>query len=257
MRQTIIASLLVIVAYMLAVADEPKDKSSSAGEEYRALLEEYREVRRPREFAGKFLDLAAKYPRDVIALEALTWVLTNDPAGPAAARAVDVVLKDHLGSGRLADLCARLGQTQSLAAERLLRGVLEKSPDREVRGAAHLHLSALLAHQAAMLSSQPDQRKRLEQFHGPQYVKHLAELDPEKLSAQREKLLEAVLKSYADVKLARGTAGEAAEKELFDIRHLSIGRTAPEIEGRDLDGVKFKLSDYRGKVVMLNFWGDW
>ena len=23
------------------------------------------------------------------------------------------------------------------------------------------------------------------------------------------------------------------------------------------DGVKFKLSDYRGKVVVLDFWGDW
>jgi len=35
------------------------------------------------------------------------------------------------------------------------------------------------------------------------------------------------------------------------------GALAPEIEGQDLDGVPFKLSDYRGKVVMLDFWGDW
>ena len=33
--------------------------------------------------------------------------------------------------------------------------------------------------------------------------------------------------------------------------------SAPEIEGNDLDGVAFKLSDYRGKVVVLDFWGDW
>jgi peroxiredoxin len=32
---------------------------------------------------------------------------------------------------------------------------------------------------------------------------------------------------------------------------------APDIESEDLDGVKFKLSDYRGKVVVLDFWGDW
>ncbi len=37
----------------------------------------------------------------------------------------------------------------------------------------------------------------------------------------------------------------------------TIGEMAPEIEGVDLDGVKFKLSDYRGKVVMLDFYGDW
>ena len=37
----------------------------------------------------------------------------------------------------------------------------------------------------------------------------------------------------------------------------AIGELAPEIEGMDLDGVAFKLSDYRGKVVMLDFYGDW
>ena len=36
-----------------------------------------------------------------------------------------------------------------------------------------------------------------------------------------------------------------------------IGTEAPEIVGVDLDGVEFKLSDYRGKVVMLDFYGDW
>jgi predicted Zn finger-like uncharacterized protein len=38
---------------------------------------------------------------------------------------------------------------------------------------------------------------------------------------------------------------------------LNIGDTAPEIDGDDIDGKDFKLSDYRGKVVMLDFWGHW
>ena len=38
---------------------------------------------------------------------------------------------------------------------------------------------------------------------------------------------------------------------------LAIGREAPEIEGNDIDGVPFKLSDYRGKIVVLDFWGNW
>ena len=37
----------------------------------------------------------------------------------------------------------------------------------------------------------------------------------------------------------------------------SIGAPAPEIAAKDLDGVAFKLSDYRGKVVLLDFWGHW
>ena len=36
-----------------------------------------------------------------------------------------------------------------------------------------------------------------------------------------------------------------------------VGMMAPDIEGPDTDGVDFKLSDYRGKVVMLDFWGNW
>ena len=37
----------------------------------------------------------------------------------------------------------------------------------------------------------------------------------------------------------------------------TVGEEAPEIVGVDLDGVEFKLSDYRGKVVMLSFYGNW
>jgi hypothetical protein len=36
-----------------------------------------------------------------------------------------------------------------------------------------------------------------------------------------------------------------------------VGVSAPEIEANDLDGKRFKLSDYRGKVVLLDFWGNW
>jgi peroxiredoxin len=36
-----------------------------------------------------------------------------------------------------------------------------------------------------------------------------------------------------------------------------VGEAAPEIEGKDLDGKPMKLSDFRGKVVVLDFWGDW
>ena len=34
----------------------------------------------------------------------------------------------------------------------------------------------------------------------------------------------------------------------------AVGKPAPEITGTDLDGRPFKLSDYRGKVVLLDFW---
>lgn len=36
-----------------------------------------------------------------------------------------------------------------------------------------------------------------------------------------------------------------------------VGTVAPNFTGADQHGVKFKLSDYRGKVVVVDFWGDW
>ncbi len=50
---------------------------------------------------------------------------------------------------------------------------------------------------------------------------------------------------------------DRAESEVFELRRLGVGKVAPEIEGEDLNGRKRKLSDYRGKVVVLNFWGVW
>ena len=43
----------------------------------------------------------------------------------------------------------------------------------------------------------------------------------------------------------------------YKVTHLVVGCEAPEIEGFDQDGKKFRLSDYRGKVVLLPFWGIW
>jgi peroxiredoxin len=36
----------------------------------------------------------------------------------------------------------------------------------------------------------------------------------------------------------------------------AVGSPAPETEGVDADGQHFSLNDYRGKVVMLSYWGS-
>ena len=59
------------------------------------------------------------------------------------------------------------------------------------------------------------------------------------------------------VEYRRKRLGEAATSALFELKNLSIGKVAPDIVGEDLDGTPMKLSDYRGKVVVLDFWGDW
>ena len=66
--------------------------------------------------------------------------------------------------------------------------------------------------------------------------------------------LEKMLESYVE---NNESLIEEAKKRLFVMQNISIGKVAPEIVGSDLDGQEFKLSDYRGKVVLIDFWGDW
>src|SRR5262249_52107104 len=98
--------------------------------------------------------------------------------------------------------------------------------------------------------------------------------DAEKLNKEAQSLFEQAAEKYAGVKVAgERTVADMAKAELPrpaaakaepagpgddpEARSLVLGQTAPEIEGEDLDGKKFKLSDYRGKVVVLDFWGNW
>ncbi len=53
------------------------------------------------------------------------------------------------------------------------------------------------------------------------------------------------------------TLASVAEGHLDEMHNLVPGKPAPEIDGVTLDGRPLKLSDHRGKVVVLVFWGSW
>lgn len=100
----------------------------------------------------------------------------------------------------------------------------------------------------------------------PDYISYFRTADPAALLAEREALLERVVSEFGDVpfvpKWAKvkpdgRTLGDSARATLYAIRSLAVGKVAPEIEGEDIDGKPMKLSDYRGKVVVLCFWGTW
>ncbi len=65
-------------------------------------------------------------------------------------------------------------------------------------------------------------------------------------------LLDTLIEKYPNTR-----AASQATKTIYEIVHLSVGSVAPDFEAEDENGVKFKLSDYRGKVVMVDFWGFW
>jgi len=69
-----------------------------------------------------------------------------------------------------------------------------------------------------------------------------------------------VITQYADCPVdgpPKSTLGVKADPELYELRHLALGMVAPEIEGEDIDGKTRKLSDYRGRIVVLSFWASW
>ncbi len=53
------------------------------------------------------------------------------------------------------------------------------------------------------------------------------------------------------------TLGQEAVARLDEMFNLGVGKPAPEIEGVDVFGKPLKLSDYKGKIVVLVFWGSW
>src|SRR5262249_24740397 len=72
-------------------------------------------------------------------------------------------------------------------------------------------------------------------------------------TAQQERALarlDAIERSHPDVAQYSRRAGDM-------VRALTVGKGAPAISGADLDGEPFKLSDYRGKIVVLAFSADW
>ena len=50
---------------------------------------------------------------------------------------------------------------------------------------------------------------------------------------------------------------DSAKRHLDELLNLVEGKPAPEIDSEGVDGKRFKLSDYRGKIVVLIFWGTW
>lgn len=49
----------------------------------------------------------------------------------------------------------------------------------------------------------------------------------------------------------------ACSREPFDKQKPAVGEAAPLISVADLSGKMLRLADYRGKVVLLNFWASW
>jgi hypothetical protein len=224
-------------------------------------------------FPPRFLALGEKDPDSEAGRDALVqvivvelWLENNTlHAGwgkrSPGVRAIELLLSHQIRSDRLDDACRRVAYGFRRECETFLRTVLEKSPHREVQAHACLRLAQFLNSRQQRLDvvlERPDGARRYEEIFGKDYIDELKRQDRAGAAKEVEALFERAAEKYGDVKLPfSGTVGEKAGSELDEIRRLSVGREVPDIEGQDQDGTRFKLSDYRGRVVLLYFWSEY
>jgi CubicO group peptidase (beta-lactamase class C family) len=265
--------------------------STAAAERYKALLTEYQnasssgralsdeerlrfvgEVYKHRNrLALQFVELAEEYPQDPVAEDALiqaVWQVNGTPwpvelvgRDDAQPRALALLQRDHIRSDKFGTVCQRISFGFCQEYETFLRAVLEKNPHREIQAQACLGLAHFLRNRLQrldLIKAQPDLAREFKDLFGKEYFEELQRQDRTRAAQEAEAFFEQAAQKYGNVKLAGGgTVGAKAKAELFEIRHLSVGKEAADIEGEDQDGKRFKLSDYRGKVVLLDFWSEY
>jgi thiol-disulfide isomerase/thioredoxin len=142
-----------------------------------------------------------------------------------------VLFEQYADSEGIADICFNMMYSRDADAGDKLQGLIDNSPHDKVKAMASFVLASML--------------------------KNKSEMDDSIGEDQYLPLFKSVVENYNDAEFRGRNLAEMAAGEIFAVENLGIGKEAPDIEGEDLDGVAFKLSDYRGKVIMLDFWGDW
>ena len=168
--------------------------------------------------------------------------------------AAKVIASDHIESKFMSDWVESISKISvpHPYVEKWLRFIRENNPNERVQGMATF---ALLRHMQKLTRS-TKQRNAYAKAIGEEGKEYIASRSRKKSEEAVEWLAKSILEDFRNAKLGSVRALGVA-KSIMNAKRLKIGKIAPEIEGKDLDGVTFKLSDYRGKVVVIDFWGDW
>lgn len=201
----------------LSAADYADDPTSKYVPRYR----EFARRAKGTEWGGLALLKSIELSRDKVDLASLVEL-------------VDVYANDSIVGARAAERLASMGWTiGSETAEGTLRRLIAASTQPKVQAAANYSLGTALMGAEITPGKEPGANT------------------PER-EAESRRLLALVAEKYADTRYA-----EQAKGALFELEHLVIGRTAPDFETVDENGKAWRLSDYRGKVTIIDFWGYW
>ncbi|MSR63900.1 MAG: redoxin domain-containing protein [Planctomycetes bacterium] len=209
----------VLEAYKKATTDDEREKiyAGMPGED----------------FIPAFKALAVEVKGTDAAAHAWMWVLQLDQdRSEGMTEIVELLLSEHMESEVLADLAGFM----LFGSQTLGQGPTLESLDAMIDGSSKkkVQASALFTKGSILLNAKLESSR-----------------------AEGRKCMERVVANYPGIDSGRGTYADRAAGSLFELDHLQIGKAAPDFEATDENGVKWKLSDYRGKVVVVDFWGYW
>jgi thiol-disulfide isomerase/thioredoxin len=232
MRRILVVAVLFAFPVIAVRADtESKEKEESLAATFKQLSKELvkklqdTEAKEEREklitsYAKKFLDLARKHPRDETTFDLLVQVVLlplPDTKDGPRSEAAAILKKDHLKNENWGEALADLAQNSDETSISLIKAVFERK-DTAVRGEA---------------------------FHA--YMTALGNVICESSDSKR---VEAARKTMADLR-------KVMAKEFPKTKDLYIGAIMPDLKSKNLEGKTVRLSDLKGKVVVLDIWATW
>ncbi len=186
-------------------------------------------------YATKMMKLVQANLDQPDVVKGVNWLVmgaSSFPEGQEALKMLGTTFADRSG---IAEAVKQL-EYHGLPAEPVLNAVIAKNKNRDEKAAALYALGAI------------------------HFKNFDASADRASAAASKLKALECfqqLYSDYSDVTIQGFKLSDIVAKMLFEMLNLQVGCEAPEIEGKDADGVNFKLSDYRGKYVIVIFWGGW
>jgi hypothetical protein len=216
-----------------------KVQATKDQDERAKIIKEFRELQTSS--GPRLLELARKQPQDPAAFGALKSVIDMGGSPKDRKEVLKLLAEHHAKTAGIGDLAMQLAYDEDPSAVAFLEDVSKRNSNHDDQGKVLFVLGMIRKNKAANDDTKEEERARA--------------------TAEATKAFEAVRDKFADVKTGRGrTLGKMAAGYIVglkNIERLHVGKEAPDIEGQDLDGKPFKLSDYRGKVIFLDYWAHW
>ncbi len=197
----------------------------------------------PARFAARFLAFAETHPDDPAAFDALERaVLGSFEDRTIRDRTLQRLRAAYVTDPRIKRVVPPLVISPDRESNELVYEIIARNPDREIRILAYkslIHQCEQAIQFAERVRADESLRSEIEANEGKSYLER---------SLSRGDRAKTDLAGYT--RIARELYGER-------FPDLSIGALAPDLAGRTLDDRDVKLSDYRGKVVVLDIWATW